>query len=101
MTFVDENNLISKLLTREIISINENQIIYDAIKLLSTNKITTIIAIVVMLIARQIGLSIKIINNAATIIIRGMILKTMVLYSPIDFSVRIISDLTKAEESLL
>ena len=39
MTFEDQNNLISKLLTREIISINENQIIYDAIKLLSTNKI--------------------------------------------------------------
>ena len=39
MTFEDQSNLISKLLTREIISINENQIIYDAIKLLSTNKI--------------------------------------------------------------
>ena len=39
MTFVDENNLISKLLTREIISINENDTIYDAIKLLSENKI--------------------------------------------------------------
>ena len=39
MTFVDENNLISKLLTREIISINENNTIYDAIKLLSKNKI--------------------------------------------------------------
>ena len=39
MTFVDENNLISKLLTREIISINENDTIYNAIKLLSTNKI--------------------------------------------------------------
>ena len=39
MTFVDENNLISKLLTREIISINENDTIYDAIKLLSNNKI--------------------------------------------------------------
>ena len=39
MTFVDENNLISKLLTREIISINENGTIYDAIKLLSKNKI--------------------------------------------------------------
>ena len=39
MTFVDENNLISKLLTREIISINENSTIYDAIKLLSKNKI--------------------------------------------------------------
>ena len=39
MTFVDENNLISKLLTREIISINENDTIYDAIKLLSKNKI--------------------------------------------------------------
>ena len=39
MTFVDENNLISKLLTRKIISINENDTIYNAIKLLSTNKI--------------------------------------------------------------
>ena len=39
MTFVDRNNLISKLLTREIISINENDTIYDAIKLLSKNKI--------------------------------------------------------------
>ena len=39
MTFVDEDNLISKLLTREIISINENDTIYDAIKLLSKNKI--------------------------------------------------------------
>jgi len=39
MTFVDESNLISKLLTREIISINENDTIYDAIKLLSKNKI--------------------------------------------------------------
>jgi len=39
MTFVNENNLISKLLTREIISINENDTIYDAIKLLSKNKI--------------------------------------------------------------
>ena len=39
MTFVDKNNLISKLLTREIISINENDTIYDAIKLLSKNKI--------------------------------------------------------------
>ena len=39
MTFVDEDNLISKLLTREIISINENNTIYDAIKLLSKNKI--------------------------------------------------------------
>ena len=39
MTFVDENNLMSKLLTREIISINENDTIYDAIKLLSKNKI--------------------------------------------------------------
>ena len=39
MTFVDRNNLISKLLTREIISINENNTIYDAIKLLSKNKI--------------------------------------------------------------
>ena len=39
MTFVDENNLISKLLTRKIISINENDTIYDAIKLLSENKI--------------------------------------------------------------
>ena len=39
MTFVDKNNLISKLLAREIISINENDTIYDAIKLLSKNKI--------------------------------------------------------------
>ena len=39
MTFVDENNLISKLLTREIISINQNDTIYNAIKLLSKNKI--------------------------------------------------------------
>ena len=39
MTFVDKNNLISKLLTRDIISINENDTIYDAIKLLSKNKI--------------------------------------------------------------
>ena len=39
MTFVDENNLISKLLTREIISINENKITKTAIKLLSKNKI--------------------------------------------------------------
>ena len=39
MTFVDDNNLISKLLTRKIISINENDTIYDAIKLLSENKI--------------------------------------------------------------
>ena len=39
MTFVDKNNLISKLLTRDIISINEKDTIYDAIKLLSKNKI--------------------------------------------------------------
>jgi len=39
MTFVDKNNLISKLLARGIISINENDTIYDAIKLLSKNKI--------------------------------------------------------------
>ena len=39
MTFENENNLISKLLTRVIISINENDTIYDAIKLLSKNKI--------------------------------------------------------------
>ena len=39
MTFENENNLISKLLTRVIISINEKQTIYDAIKLLSKHKI--------------------------------------------------------------
>ena len=39
MTFQSENNLISNLLKREIISINKNQTIYDAIKLLSQNKI--------------------------------------------------------------
>ena len=39
MTFENKNNLISKLLTRKIISINEKQTIYDAVKLLSKNKI--------------------------------------------------------------
>jgi CBS domain-containing protein len=39
MTFENKNNLISTLIKIEIISINENQIIYDAIKLLSSNKI--------------------------------------------------------------
>ena len=39
MTFENKNNLISTLLKREIISINENDTIYDAIKLLSKNKI--------------------------------------------------------------
>ena len=34
-----ENNLISKLLTRQLISINKNDTIYEAIKLLSKNKI--------------------------------------------------------------
>ena len=35
MTSENENNLISKILTRKVISINENQTVYDAIKLLS------------------------------------------------------------------
>ena len=39
MTSENENNLISKILTRKVISINENQTVYDAIKLLSENKI--------------------------------------------------------------
>ena len=39
MTFENKNNLISTLLKREIISINEKKSIYDAIKLLSKNKI--------------------------------------------------------------
>ena len=39
MTSQNENNLISKILTRKVISINENQTVYDAIKLLSENKI--------------------------------------------------------------
>ena len=39
MTFENKNNLISTLLKREIISINEKKSIYDAIKLLSRNKI--------------------------------------------------------------
>ena len=39
MTFEVDNNLISKLVTRDLISINENETIYDAIKLLSKNKI--------------------------------------------------------------
>jgi CBS domain-containing protein len=39
MTFENKNNLISTLLKREIVSINEKQTIYDAIKLLSKNKI--------------------------------------------------------------
>ena len=38
MTFEVDNNLISKLVTRDLISINENETIYDAIKLLSKNK---------------------------------------------------------------
>ena len=39
MTFENKNNLISTLLKREIISINEKKSIYDAIQLLSKNKI--------------------------------------------------------------
>ena len=39
MTLNDESNLISKLLIREVISIDENKTIYDAIKLLSKYKI--------------------------------------------------------------
>ena len=39
MTFENKNNLISKLLTRKIVSINEKQTVYDAISLLSKNKI--------------------------------------------------------------
>ena len=39
MTSENENNLISKILTRKVISINENLTVYDAIKLLSENKI--------------------------------------------------------------
>ena len=39
MNLDDENNLISKLLTRKVISINENQSIYDAIQILHKNKI--------------------------------------------------------------
>ena len=39
MTSENENNLISKILKRKVISINENQTVYDAIKLLSENKI--------------------------------------------------------------
>ncbi|MDA0763401.1 MAG: CBS domain-containing protein [Proteobacteria bacterium] len=39
MTSENENNLISKILTRKVISINKNQTVYDAIKLLSENKI--------------------------------------------------------------
>lgn len=39
MTSDKENTLISILLTRNIISINENKTIYDAIKILSENKI--------------------------------------------------------------
>ena len=39
MTLEDANNLISKLLTRKVISINENQTIHDAINLLCKNKI--------------------------------------------------------------
>ena len=39
MTFENKNNLISTLLKREIISINKKKSIYEAIKLLSKNKI--------------------------------------------------------------
>jgi len=48
--------------------------------------------IIVIQAALQIGVSRNTINRAATMIIIGIILKTMVLYSPIDFSVRVISD---------
>ena len=49
---------------------------------------TTIMAIVVMLIARHMGLSTNTIKRAAVIMMDGMTLKTMVLYSFIDFSVQ-------------
>ena len=39
MTSNNENNLISNLLRRNVISINENETVYDAIKLLSEQKI--------------------------------------------------------------
>ena len=52
---------------------------------------------VVIILARQMGLSMKTMNKAHAVIINGIILKTMVLYSFEDFSVRAISDSTKAE----
>ena len=56
---------------------------------------------VVIMLARQMGLSMKIMTREHAVIINGIILKTMVLYSFEDFSVRAISDSTKAEASLL
>ena len=39
MASENENNLISMLLKRNIISINENKTVFDAIKIISQNKI--------------------------------------------------------------
>ena len=62
---------------------------------------TTINAILVMLLARQIGLSIRMMSNADTAIIAGKTLKAIFLYSPIIFSVRAISVFINAEGFVL
>jgi len=56
---------------------------------------------VVIADARQTGLLIKMINNEAIIMMIGMILNTMVLYSFKALSIRINSEATKSAESLL